>query len=76
MTTELYFCVMCHEDPWVGDYDVADLIGECPRCHFSMGIFPVETDGFPRDAETRAQISAAVKSGRVEHLDDIPMGGP
>jgi hypothetical protein len=70
--TELYFCMLCpDDDPWVGDYDVASHIGECPLCHYSVGVFPVETDGFPRDEATRAAISRKVKAGKVERLDEV-----
>jgi hypothetical protein len=73
--TGLYFCLLCPDgDPWVGDYDVVDHIGECPRCRYSVGIFPVEEGGFPRDEPTRAAIAAVVKAGRVDRLDQEVVG--
>lgn len=83
MTTELFFCVMCPRGlilgttidlglPWVGDYDPGALHGECPRCGSGVGIFGVETDGFPYDAETRGQIAAVVKAGAVDRLAAVP----
>ena len=61
----LWFCVMCPDGrEWVGDFDAADLIGECPACRSGVGVFEVEHD-FPRSGTRTARRVAIVEATRA-----------
>ncbi len=64
----LFVCILCPDgQEWVGDYDPADLIGECPSCHYSVGIFPATS--FRHTSSAVAAVKRAVMAGAVHTLD-------
>jgi hypothetical protein len=66
----LWWCVMCPDGrEWVGDYDAADLLGECPTCRSGVGVFEVEHD-FPRDGTAgRRRVEIVAATGAWDTLD-------
>jgi len=57
------------ERPWVGTFDAAAHLGECPQCGMHQGIVPLaETTG---DDFVAAML--AIKDGLVDHLDADPI---
>lgn len=66
----LYCCVMCPSGAeWIGDYDAGNLFGECPSCHYGVGIFKV-TPTFPAEGTaTRRHLDEVISASSWERLD-------
>jgi hypothetical protein len=64
----LWACIMCPGScPWVGDFDAGAEIGECPRCSYSVGIYPVA--GLRHDSREARMAKVAMLLGTVDRLD-------
>lgn len=66
----LWYCVMCPDEPWVGNHDAVDLYGECPACGSGVGVFRVERD-FPR-GPAAIIVHRKIVTGQVDRLDEVP----
>lgn len=73
MSPELWVCILCPTGAeWVYTYDPGDLLGECPHCHYSVGVLAVTYEDGVFAENLRRTALESIAQGRIEHLDPVP----
>ncbi len=73
----LYVCVLCPTgSEWVGNYDAADHLGECPSCHSGEGILTVSATFPAPGTALRRRVDEVIADLSWDRLDaaEVPRG--